>query len=273
MKFPKTVRFRKAEAVIYGPSEAYSFYRVCAYVAGKRRMSSHATYAEASQAADKLVREVARGNQAAALTPAQAADALAALQRLQSLHLSTGRRVSLLAAVAEYAEAAKKLNGRPPGQAVDGFLGTVATVKRIDVAQAVEEFIEQRKSRTLPSKDGKRRRLSPDYLAQTAGWLREFARSFPGNSVSDLSKAHLEHYMAQHIKAAPKTRNARRGVVRMFIQWCVEKDFLSVTHRLLETTGLKHEPADTEEICCYKAAELESLLSNADAILTRRPTS
>ena len=116
---------------IYGPSEVYSFYRVCAYVAGKRRMSSHGTYAEASQIADKLVREVANGNQSAALTPAQAADALAAFQRLQALHQSTGRRVSLLGAVSEYVEAAVKLNGLPLGQAVLGFLGSVATVKRI----------------------------------------------------------------------------------------------------------------------------------------------
>jgi hypothetical protein len=56
VKFPKTVRFRKAEVKIYGPSEISSFYRVCAYVAGKRRMSSHGTYTEASQAAGKLSR-------------------------------------------------------------------------------------------------------------------------------------------------------------------------------------------------------------------------
>ncbi len=33
--------------------------------------------------------------------------------------------------------------------------------------------------------------------------------------------------MQRHTKAAPKTRNERRGVVKMFLQWCVEKDYLA----------------------------------------------
>ena len=61
MRFPKTVRFRKVEAKIYGKSKAYPFYRVCGYVAGKRRMTSFVTYSEAKAAADKLVRELAAG--------------------------------------------------------------------------------------------------------------------------------------------------------------------------------------------------------------------
>ena len=93
MRFPLTVRFRKAECKIYGKKDNYPFYRVTGYVAGKRRMANYRTYSDAKTAADKLVREIAEGNQAAALTASQAADVLAAMERLQGLYQSTGRRI------------------------------------------------------------------------------------------------------------------------------------------------------------------------------------
>src|SRR5437899_12622893 len=70
------------------------FYRLCVYVAGKRRMTSFASYAQAKAEPDKLVKDLAKGSQVAALSPAQARDALAALERLQSFYQSTGRRAS-----------------------------------------------------------------------------------------------------------------------------------------------------------------------------------
>lgn len=65
------------------------------------------------------------------------------LERLQSLLTSTTRRVSLLAAVVEFADASGKLNGPALGDVVEGYLKTVASVKRTDVSEAVEEFIAQ----------------------------------------------------------------------------------------------------------------------------------
>jgi integrase len=265
VRFPKKIRFRKAVVKIYGKSKACNRYRVCGYVAGKRCMSRHATYSDAKQAADKLVRQIAGGNQSAALNPQQAADALAALQRLQAFHQATGRRVSLLRAVSEYAENAARLNDHTFAEAIDGFLGTIVNVKRVDVAKAVEEFIEQRKGKTVSPKDGRRPRLSPEYHAQSAGWLREFGGTFPGYAVGELTKENLALYMAGHAKAAPKTRNARRGVVRMFLSWCVERDYLRTSHRLFETADLKHEPADPEEIDFYRPSELALMLKKADA--------
>src|SRR2546430_801745 len=155
MRFPVIIRHRKAEAKIYGKSKNYSFYRVAAYVGGKRRMTSYVTYSEARGAADKLVRDIAAGSQAAALTTGQANDALAALQRLDGLYRDTGRRVSLLAVASEYAEAARKLNGQTLGSAVEGYLSTVVNLKRMDLGQAVERFIQGRSHKT-EAKNGKR---------------------------------------------------------------------------------------------------------------------
>src|SRR5207247_1844862 len=148
------IRHRKAECKIYGKSKSYPFYRVCGYVAGKRRMESFATYSAAKAAADKLVRELAKGSQASALTSKQAADALAALERLETFRQSTGRHLSLVGVAAEYCEASAKLDGRILSQVVDGYLSSVAIVKRVDLRQSVEQFIEGRRPKT-EAKEGK----------------------------------------------------------------------------------------------------------------------
>jgi integrase len=267
VKFPKVIRHRKAEAKIYGKSKRYPFYRVAHYAAdGKRRIRSFATYSAALSEAERTVRDLSQGNQSAALTAKHASDALAALELLQGLHQSTGRRVSLRSAVAEFVEAAGRLRGRTLGEAVDGYLNSVASVKRVDVGQAMEQFIKSRAAKTVAT-NGKRPQLSPEHFTNTAYWLREFAGTFPGHAVCDLSKEHLNLYMAGHAKAAPKTRNERRGVVKMFLQWCVAQDYLAPTHRLFEASDLKNETADPEEIDYYRPSELRALLENADTKL------
>jgi integrase len=187
---------------------------------------------------------------------------MAAFQRLQRHYQETGKRVSLLSGISEYCDSTARLDRRNITEAIDGYLTTVVTVKRADIKQAVEEFIEHRKSKTV-AREGKRPALSPEHHYNTTLWLREFAKTFPGHCVCDLTKELLNTYVSKHAKAAPKTRNEKRGIVKMFLTWCVEKDFLAPTHRLLEANGLKHEAADPEEIECYTAAELRSFLERA----------
>ena len=96
-------------------------------------MQTFANYSDAREAAGRVVRELANGSQAAALTATQSRDALAALERLQSFYQTTGRRVSLLAAVSEFVEASAELGGRSMGEAVTGYMRTVANVNRKDI--------------------------------------------------------------------------------------------------------------------------------------------
>ncbi len=189
-------------------------------------MSSYATYSEAKAAADSPVRNLAKGSQAAALTGAQAIDALAALEQLQAFRQDTRRKLSLLAAVAEFAEAAKRLNGHSLAEAVDGFLNSVVTGKRINLHEAIEQFIGFRKVKTLAA-EGRRAHLSFDHWRNTGYWLREFDQAFPGHAVCDLTKQHLDAYMAKFANTAPKTRNERRGAVKMFLAWAAEQDFIA----------------------------------------------
>jgi integrase len=266
VNWPKRVEHRKKVlATIYRKSRSYPFYRVVYHVDGARRMKAFANYSGekgAKQWADELVKGLFKGSKVAALTPRQASDALTAFERLQRHFLATGKRVSLLASVSEYCEESAKANGYTLGAMVDGFLSTVAAVNRMDIEKAAEQFIEERKRRTV-TKDGRRPQLSPEHHYNTSLWLREFGKAFPGHAVCDLTKDFLNKYIATHADAAPKTRNERRGMVKMFLKWCVEKDYLSRTHRLFEASDLKHEIADPEEIECYTAAELRKMLERA----------
>ncbi len=262
MRFPKLIRHRRCEATIYGKSKRYPFYRVVYRADGKRRMKSIAAYAEARDFAEKKVRELAEGSKVPALTDKQAGDALAALQRLQSLYQSTGRRISLLAGISEYCEANAKLGERPLSECVDSYLRNLAVVTRKDISEAAEEFIKGRQAKTV-APEGKRSQLSEGYHYSVSLWLREFAATFPGHAVCDLTKQHLSTYMNGHGNVAPKTRNERRNVVRMFLKWAVRQDYLSANHRLLESDALAHEQADTEEISFYSPKELRLLLEMA----------
>lgn len=122
MRFPVTIRHRTSTAKIYAPGGKFKYYRVAYTTAGKRRMQTFATYSAAKVAAERIVRDAANGSQAAAFSASQSRDALAALQSLESFRQSTGRAVSLLAAVREFVEAAGKLHGRSLDEAVTGYL-------------------------------------------------------------------------------------------------------------------------------------------------------
>jgi hypothetical protein len=89
VKFPKVIKLRgKSLAKIYGKAGAYGLYRVAWSINGKRQMKAFRHYGGKEGAlafAESLVRDIAAGSQAAALTPGQATDALAALERLDTL--------------------------------------------------------------------------------------------------------------------------------------------------------------------------------------------
>ena len=49
----------------------------------------------------------------------------------------------------------------------------------------------------------------------------------------------------------------------MFLKWCVAKDYLARTHRLLEAPGMGREVAEPGDIECYTAEELRAMLERA----------
>jgi integrase len=263
VRFPVTIRHRSSKAKIYAPAGKFAYYRLAYTVAGKRRMQTFAAYSDARQAGERLVRELANGSQAAGLSASQSRDALAAMQRLEAFRQSTGRRVSLLAAVSEYVETSARLTGRTLPEAVDGYLANVASVKRKDIGEAVGEFLETQAPLTKSAK-GQRAQLSGKYAYNRQIQLRRFAATFPNTAVCDLGREHLDAFIGSLSELSAKSRNHYRAAVRQFLQWAVRKDFLTVTHRLGEADGLLREHADNGEIEFYTSKEFRALLETAE---------
>ncbi|MGH7990043.1 MAG: hypothetical protein ACREDS_07655 [Limisphaerales bacterium] len=277
MRFPVTIRHRSSKAKIYAPAKNFAYYRLSYATAGKRRMQTFATYPEARAAAERIVKELANGSQAAAFSASQSRDALAALERLNGFYQSTGRRVSLLGAVSDFVEAAGKLKGRTLGEAVTGYLRSVVNVQRKDIGEAVTEFLKTNAPLTRAA-NGQRAQLSAKYAYNRELQLRKFADTFPKTAVCDLSKEHLDKFISTLGEQKTKSRNGRaatsaksrnhyRAGVRQFLQWAVRKDYLSPTHRLFEADAMRPERANTAEIHFYTPHEFAALLQNADETL------
>ncbi len=229
----------------------------------KSRMKDFAIYAEAKREGDKVVAAKAKGA-GMVLSPGQAADAQNAIEELQRYFQATGKRVSIRDAVGQFCANSRKLGDRPLSEAVDGFLLTVAPVKRVELSKAVEQFILSREPLTV-AKDGKRPQLSPGYHYIIRKWLEEFAGVFPSHAVCDLSREHLDTYIAGHGDVSARTRNGRRTVTKMFLKWATERDMLPANHRLLSASALAKEKQDEGEVEFYTPKELRAMLDTANS--------
>ncbi len=113
------------------------------------------------------------------------------------------------------------------------------------------------------AKDGKRSALNPAYVADTARMLNEFSGTFTALDVCDLTKQQLDLFMRARGHLSAKSRNHFRATLRMFLGWCVRRDFIAANHRLLEADGLRKEDADIGDAEFYSPKELRALLDNA----------
>jgi integrase len=272
VKYPKQIKHRgKVLAVIYGKSKSYPLYRVAWSVQGKRRMKAFERFGGeegANQFAEKLVKDLAKGSLTTALNSAQAADALAALERLEAFRQSSGKRFSLLSAVSEFVEASSKLNGHTLRGAVEEFLRTSISLTRKDIAQAVEEFILAEEPRTK-SKNGERAQISAKYAYTRALRLRRFSTAFPNTAVCELKKEHLNTLFAgkPFNEFSAKSRNHYRAIFGQFLSWCVRRDYLSSAHRLGEADAMKPEQANTADVAFYSPKEFRAMLEVASEIM------
>ena len=264
MRFPKRIRHRgQVLATIYAKTKAFPAYRLAWRVTGKRRMERFQTYSEAKRRADALVKELDKDSQTAAMTAGQAADAMTALELLRGFYRDTGHNVSLKRAVAEYVEAARHLSGHTLAEAVEGYMTNIVSVKRKDLAEAVEEFIQTDEPRTKAT-DGQRAQLSSEYTRIRALRLRRFAHALPGHAVCDLSNQHLDAFFQGMPDASPKARNHHRAGIKQFIQWSVRNDYLAPSNRLLEADSLRMEHANNGDIGIYTPNEFRALLETAE---------
>jgi integrase len=277
VKFPKRLRHNgkgKVLATIYGKQPGRPYYRLywrARDASGKPRshMVDFPTYGAAKKKGDAIVAELAKGTRAVQLTPGQVNDTVASLERLQAFFQQTGRNVSLLRVVSEWCDSSAKLhskgNDRTVPEAIDGYLGNVASVTRYDLGQAVKDFIKAEEPRTK-STNGERAQLSSKYAYNRGIMLRRFADTFPGHAVCDLAKEHLDTFITSKTisEFSAKSRNHHRAAIKQLLQWCVRKDYLPVTHRLFEADSMRPEHANHSEVHFYTPIELRTLLEASE---------
>ena len=282
MKFPKKLRYKdrgRVLARIYkssdNPAQPFNVYwRVRVDGKPRSRFKSFAKYGAALKFANERVAEIATGKLSATLSPKQVTDALAAIERLQTHFQATGRRFSLVASVSQFCEADAKGEGRLLSDMVDGFMTTVVSVKRKDLAKAVEEFALQDDLKTK-AKPGQRPEIGKGYAKQKANMLRKFAGMYNNYAVADIRKEDIDLFIAKlpEIKSkrknlptptTPKSRNHHRGALKQFLNWATRQDYLPQNHRLLEAESLRVEKNGHIETEFYTATELRMLLEASD---------
>jgi integrase len=281
MRFPKVIRHQKAEVTIYGKKKNYPFYRIIYRADGKRRMQHFAKYSDALKAAETKAEQLWKAHPIVALSAVQTRDAITAIQMLDAFR-PHGERIALSTIVSEAIDLLKRASGRSMREVGDGFLASLTTVNRKDLATAASEFLQAADVRAK-SPEGQRAQISSKYAYNRRKQLEKFAAAFPGTAVSELTKAHVDQFFESLGKIASKSRNKKkaisaksrnhyRAVVRQFFAWAVRKDYLPPNHRLTEAESLRSEIANTTETLFYTPDEFLSFLVAAkDELADLRP--
>ncbi len=200
LKFPVKVRHRHITVKAYRKTPKYPFYRIAYRADGKRVVRNFKTYALARKEAETKARELAQGNEAGASLPKRAAseyksvlgklrDLCADLNAHKADPTAPDVALSLEDALAEFCEAKRKLGAVRLVEAVNCFLTTVASVQRVKVKSATEEFLKEREARTKPQKEGDQPKLSLRMAYQDGLRIKRFSDAF----VMDVCDLQPEH--------------------------------------------------------------------------------
>ena len=278
VRFPYSVKLRRERIRIYreektkpdrdGKEVAYLSYRAYYRHGGKPVMRTFATFPQAKEYAEQTLRELARGNHAAALSTDEAANALAVRQALEVHTRETGGKISALEAVSGYLAALKLLpKGATVLEACRAYARTIGTVKPKTVADATAEFLASRQGKE--PRPGERARLSPVYARNVAAWLGGFRDTFPGHLVSDLCPEFLDKYYSAFGDLSAKARNDRRGAVGMWLRWCGRKDFIEAHQlaKLLACDAMRMEILPDARIAFYTPGEIQRILDASSGAL------
>jgi hypothetical protein len=149
------VKHRHVQIKVYKKSAKYSYYRIAYRAEGKRITRSFETLAAAQKEAERIARQISKGEESVAvLTPKDALAYRFAREKLESLNSTPSASrpdpfapdspISLEDAIQEYAEAKRAFGRRRLIEAVNGFQKMLAQIKRVSIRQAADEFLEER---------------------------------------------------------------------------------------------------------------------------------
>lgn len=269
MRFPVKVKYRGAIAKIYRKTSAYGFYRVAARIGGKRKVVSFREYGQAKAYAERVVRDIYHGRQAAMLSESELAEIFAAKAALAKLCLQTGKDFSLASVVAQFADAAVMLpDGVSLGEAVRHYKSTLASIKRVAIKDAVAEYVQERATLTV-SRNGTRPQVSPKFAYVERKQLERVAECYKATPVSSLKPELVQPFFAQLADMSPKTRNHYRNALSAFLDWARRRDYIAETDvkRIVEADCMRRERAAVADIQFYTPAEFASLLGASEGIV------
>lgn len=269
MRFPVKVKYRGAVVKIYGKTPAYAFYRVAGHIGGKRKVVSFRQYGQAKDYADRLVRDIYHGRQAAALSESELAEVMAAKSALGRLREHTSKHFSLAGAVSQFADAVSLLpDGVSLVEAVRQYASTLAIIKPVSVKDAVAEYLQERAALTV-SRNGERPQISPKFAYVEAKQLEQVAVCYGNTPVSSLTPELVQPFFAKLADMTPKTRNHYRNTLRAFLDWARRRNYISETSvkRTQDADCMRQERAAVADIKFYTPAEFAKLLAASEGIV------
>ncbi len=218
-------------------------YMVANYAGEKRRFDSHATEAEALDAAGKLARQLsARDVIGASMTKEQSVEYANAVQSLQPLG------ITLSAAVAAIVEAVK-LTGDLPGVAAAArfYKARHKTITPKRVAEVVAELLALKKSR-----GGAER-----YVSDLSFRLDKFAEKFPCN-ISSVQTSDIQAWL-DGLKLSSQSYANNRRVAHLLFEFAVARGYC------LDNPALKVERPKIRngEVKIFTPDEARRLLASA----------
>ncbi|MBU6303411.1 MAG: tyrosine-type recombinase/integrase [Verrucomicrobia bacterium] len=225
-------------------------YTIAYYLNGKRQRRMFTSLDDAKTEARLVATKIQNGlQQTNDLRPVERESYLAAVRILE------GSSVPLVAAVEEYAECRKRLEGVPLLAAIEEFVRRMKDVTiGVELSEAVAKFLEAKEQ------DG----MSSPYRTQLQSTLCLFAKAFPG-PILDVRSEHVDRWLRE-AKISPVTRNNRLRVLRVFFNYAKQAGFLSKSEPS-PADGVKKVKAGDTETEIYQPEEFRRLLNAAPARL------
>lgn len=145
--------------------------------------------------------------------------------------------------------------------AVQAALGSVHQAARfveqkqeaISVDRAIEKYLVVQSGTRGNSKD---------HVRNVELQLRKFVEHAKAANVNDVSREHVEEYLASLSEQSPKTRKDKLGIIAGWLRWARGRNYLSTN----PADGVETAIVSPGEIIFHTAAEVQALLKVAEGL-------
>lgn len=243
--WPRKLRLGRVVVTIYRrkTTSGGTGFLVANYSSGKRRLDSYPTEADALFAADRLARQLSRGDALAAnLTNEQAAEYASALQSLEPF------KVPLAASASMLAECLKLVGDLPTlHAAAKFFIARNKQITRKSVEAVAAELLSVKTSRGA----------SERYLGDIRSRLGRIAEAFRKDAC-DVTTSDLQAWLDAQ-KFAPQTYANFRRVAHLFFEFAVTRGYASDN----PVAGVETLKIAGGDVAIFSPQEIKTLIEHA----------